>query len=149
RPRDLSGLLRRGAVVLIVFMTVQVFYSPQWVLWVLPLVLPLTDRERGLAWVLFALDLVTFHTFPVWPPLGPASAFGAEVLFVIRFGILGYLAFVLLRAEWRETHPAWNPERHAPQRSVLGVETRVNGRDTEESKQPVFVPAEVPPGGLT
>jgi hypothetical protein len=110
RPRDLSGLLRRGAVVLIVFMAVQVFYSPQWVLWVLPLVLPLAARERRLAWVLFALDLVTFHTFPVWPPLGEASEFGAEVLFVIRFGILGCLAFLLLRAERRETHPTWMPE---------------------------------------
>src|SRR5262249_30008471 len=37
RPEDLAGVLCRGGVVLIVFVALQVFYSPQWLLWLLPL----------------------------------------------------------------------------------------------------------------
>jgi hypothetical protein len=68
RVPDLASLLRRGAVVLIVFQCVQVFYSPQHLIWLLPLLLPLTGRHPLLGWLVALLDVLTFVTFPLGPP---------------------------------------------------------------------------------
>ena len=103
---DLSSLLRRGAVALIVFVTLPVFYSPQWIVWLLPLLLPLGRRQPGLVWLAVALDLVTYLN---WPFLGSESVpwLGAwydpllGALVFARFGILAALAVLLLRGEWR------------------------------------------------
>src|SRR5262249_22943420 len=65
RPADLAGLLRRSAIVLIVFVSLQVFYSPQWVLWLAPLLVPLARLHRPVLWLVIALDVVTYLTFPV------------------------------------------------------------------------------------
>src|SRR5262249_10298482 len=65
-PGDLTGLLRRAVLVLLVFVTVQVFYSPQWLLWLLPFLLPLARRgPPAIALLIVALDLVTYMTFPL------------------------------------------------------------------------------------
>jgi uncharacterized membrane protein len=65
RPVDLPGLLRRIAVVLLVFVSLQVFYSPQWVLWFMPLLVPLARLHRPLLFLIVVLDLMTYVTFPV------------------------------------------------------------------------------------
>ena len=62
---DLPDLLRRGAVVVIAFISLSVFYSPQWVLWLTPLLLPLAGRDRRLLMLLVALDLLTWLQWPV------------------------------------------------------------------------------------
>ncbi len=62
--RDLVSLLRRGAVVLIVFISVSVVFSPQWILWLAPFVLPLCPRSRLLTILVIALDLLTFLLWP-------------------------------------------------------------------------------------
>ena len=103
---DLPSLLRRGAVVLIVFVTLPVFYSPQWILWLLPVLLPLGRRQPGLVWLAVALDLVTYLNWPFigsgnLPRLEPWDEPLLGTLVYARFGILAALAILLLRAEWR------------------------------------------------
>jgi hypothetical protein len=121
RPPDLPSVLRRGAVLVIVFANLSVFYSPQWVLWYTPMLVPLARRSRAVLGLVVALDLVTYLTFPVvmdssyrnwygpWPAL---AAHDAEltaawsvlygVLICGRFVILAALVALLVRAEVRE-----------------------------------------------
>ena len=107
RPADLAGLLRRGAIVLIVFIGLSVWFSPQWVLWLAPLCLPLARRNRPLVALLVALDLVTYFTFPVYSPLwGPADSGGIDHAVYARFAVLGALAALLAWQEWRRTPQA-------------------------------------------
>lgn len=63
---DLSSLLRRCALVLLVFTSLAVFYSPQWIIWFAPLLLPLVGRDRRIGWGVATLDLLTYLTFPLW-----------------------------------------------------------------------------------
>ncbi len=63
---DMRSLLRRSAIVLFVFVSMAVFYSPQWILWFAPLLLPLLARERKFGKWIVGLDAVTYLTFPVW-----------------------------------------------------------------------------------
>jgi hypothetical protein len=116
---DLPSLLRRAALALIVFVTLPVFYSPQWVLWLMPLLLPLGRRQRGLLWLVVALDLVTYVT---WPFIGSADNpwLGwwelplIDTLVVARFGILAAMAVLLLREERRASRGAALPAAPAP-----------------------------------
>jgi hypothetical protein len=116
---DLPSLVRRGAVILIVFVTLPVFFSPQWVLWLTPLLLPLGRRRPGLLALVVALDLVTYV---IWPFLGSADNpwLGEWELPVIatlvfaRFAILAALAFLLLREEWRALGGPALPAAKAP-----------------------------------
>jgi hypothetical protein len=110
RPPDLASVLRRGAVILIVFVTLPVFYSPQWVLWLVPVLGPLTRRHRLVLVSAVALDVVTYVTFPVVmglyddsPYLGSYKATLLEwheallaYLSYARFGILALLVLTLL-----------------------------------------------------
>jgi hypothetical protein len=105
RVPDLATLLRRGAVVLIVFVSLSVFYSPQWILWLTPLLLPLATGRPGLTGLVVALDLVTFFTWPVRPDLWYRDAdwISAESAQRVldaavygRFVVLAALAAVLL-----------------------------------------------------
>jgi hypothetical protein len=99
RPATLEDVLRRGAIVLIVFVSLAVFYSPQWVLWLAPLLLPLTARQRGLAWLVAGLDLVTYGTWPLaysWPAGSPEAL--VLTLAYARFALLGAVVLLLLRA---------------------------------------------------
>jgi hypothetical protein len=112
---DMPSLLRRAAVVLIVFVTLPVFYSPQWVLWLTPLLLPLGRRQPGLLWLVAALDLVTYVN---WPFLGSADNpwLGwwelpvIDTLVFARFGTLAAMAVLLLREERRASRKAALPE---------------------------------------
>jgi hypothetical protein len=65
RPENLTGLLQRGAIIVILFVSVQVFYSPQWILWFSPFLVPLARLHRPIFQLVIALDFVTFLTFPV------------------------------------------------------------------------------------
>lgn len=103
RPDDLADLLRRGAVVLIVFVALQVFYSPQWILWLSPLLIPLARTQPAVLWLTVALDLLTYGSFPLAYDLpGFAGVTGVrDVLRVAlvwgRVVLLGMLAWALLR----------------------------------------------------
>jgi hypothetical protein len=110
RPADLSGVLRRCGVVLVVFVCLAVFWSPQWFVWFLPLVIPLARRRTLLLVPAVALDLLNYFAFPIlfwmlWGPLEPdANQILAEVMIFVRAGVWLFLAGVLLRDEivaWR------------------------------------------------
>jgi hypothetical protein len=115
RPADLASLLRRGALIMILFVTLPIFYSPQWVLWLVPVLAPLTRRYWPVLVLAVALDMVTYLTFPGVMGLLDASPYLGELrapvrewhprlldaLTYARFAILGALALVLLWAEWR------------------------------------------------
>jgi hypothetical protein len=119
RPPDLTSVLRRGAVAVIVFAGLSVFSSPQWLLWFLPLLVPLAARSWSVLLLVVALDLVTYLVFPVtsdvpytrwaiasnyretldqiWPDL-------TRWLDYTRFGLLFALVAVLTWAEvWQAT----------------------------------------------
>jgi hypothetical protein len=122
RPPTLASVLRRGAVVVILFASVNVFYSPQWIIWFSPLLVPLVGRQRSLAWGVVALDLITYLSYPVWaflymspnriadfvPGVQPETAIHAAMVVLVyaRFVALAVLVFLLLRAEWREVRAA-------------------------------------------
>jgi hypothetical protein len=107
RP-DLAGVLRRGAVVLIVFIGLAVYFSPQWILWLAPLCLPLTRGSRVLVGLVIALDLVSYYTYPVWagPVWAPFGSGGLEHAVYARFAVLGGLVALLLWQEWRNASQA-------------------------------------------
>jgi hypothetical protein len=70
---SLEVLLRRGAVLLIGFVLLQVIFSPQWILWFYPLILPLVRGQRTLGILLAILDVSTYTLWPLastleWPP---------------------------------------------------------------------------------
>ena len=58
-------MLRRCALVLVVFAVLAVFWSPQWILWFLPLTVPLATRYPVKAAVV-TLDAVNYLSF--FPP---------------------------------------------------------------------------------
>jgi hypothetical protein len=104
RPASLDGLLRRGAIVLIVFVAIQIFYSPQWILWFTPFLVPLAARQRSVLVLAALLDLVTFLTFPLafdftstYPCL---DAFWQGFLVDARFLLMAGLVGVLAWSEW-------------------------------------------------
>jgi hypothetical protein len=116
RPPDLASVLRRGTVAVIVFTALSVFYSPQWVLWFSPLLVPLARRSRLLTVLVASLDLVTYLLFAVFMeygysqgpaavdlpvPLGRPGALVELVLANARWPILGAIVAQLLWAEVR------------------------------------------------
>jgi len=129
RPADLASLLRRGALILILFVTLPVFYSPQWVLWLVPLLAPLARRHWPVLVLAVALDLVTYLTFPVVmeipgndprfflgdlrAPLQEVQTTLLSVVVYVRFAALGLLAVALAWAEWRHGRCSRDPEGSA------------------------------------
>jgi hypothetical protein len=105
RPADLAGLLRRGALILILFVTLPVFYSPQWVVWLMPMLVPLAGRSRAVLALTVVLDVVTYLTFPVimelpgedWPFLGDLRPRLLAVQPVL-LGVVVYGRFLALAA---------------------------------------------------
>jgi hypothetical protein len=103
---DLSSVLKRGAVVLIAFITLSVFYSPQWVLWLTPLLLPLAGKHRRLVPLIVALDLVTWGQWPIACNLAETFAIDDNPRDVIltllafaRFAVLGLIVWNVLRTD--------------------------------------------------
>lgn len=107
KPVDLDGVLRRCAAVLIVFVALAVFWSPQWMLWFLPLVVPLVPRSRwAYTSAVVALDLLNYYTFPIlfWnlADLSDESyPIVAETMIYIRAAAWTWLVGVLVWDEWR------------------------------------------------
>jgi hypothetical protein len=105
RPPSLHSVLRRCAVLLVVFISLAVFWSPQWVVWFLPLVIPLAARSRWLVFTCVALDLLNYFQFPVlfwiiWNHLERSTCESiAEVLIYLRAALWFALAAGLLWAE--------------------------------------------------
>lgn len=72
RPTNLVGVMRRAAIALIVFISLQLFYSPQWIVWLAPLLIPLAAGRRWLTGLYIAFDVITYLTFPiVYDRIGP------------------------------------------------------------------------------
>jgi hypothetical protein len=65
RPPDVESLLRRCAIAVVLFVTMQTFFSPQWWQWLAVLLVPLAGRHRWLVWYVIAHDLLTYLHFPV------------------------------------------------------------------------------------
>ena len=75
-PSSLIGVLRRGAIALIVFLSLQLFYSPQWIVWLVPLLVPLAGAQRFVGPLLIVLDAITYLTFPVvYDRVGPLATY--------------------------------------------------------------------------
>lgn len=111
-PQDLVSLLRRSAVVLILFMSVQVFYSPQWLIWLVPFLVPLTAIDRWLVGWVICFDLATYLTFPIlYDRMGPFAydsiyAVGYPILLGVRFVLQAGIVAGLL---WTEYGPRQRP----------------------------------------
>jgi hypothetical protein len=111
RPADLGAVLRRCALILAAFAVLAVFWSPQWVLWFLPLLVPLAERDRRVLVCAVGLDLVNYFSFPIlfWllaGPLTPAAWEGLMAATVYaRAAIWVALAAALLRQGWAARHP--------------------------------------------
>ena len=112
RPRDLNGVLRRCGVVLCVFVILSVFWSPQWILWFLPILVPLAASRRWILWTAVGLDAANYFNFPIlfwilWNRLilevtQPLGAIMIYVRAVLWFG----LAAGLIWEEWRASREA-------------------------------------------
>jgi hypothetical protein len=105
RPADLATVLRRCGLVLIVFVNLAVFWSPQWVVWFLPLVVPLAGADLRLRRPAAAVDVLNYLSFPILFWIGwnliPQGAFLVgliEGLIIVRTAAWGWLA-------WRLAHP--------------------------------------------
>jgi hypothetical protein len=141
--RDLASLLRRCGLVLLVFVGLAVFYSPQWILWFAPLLMPLATTNRRLAWGAALLDILTYVTFPGWYlvlPLYVNDVFGdlpytiggstmtdavidqlGNALRFGRFCLIAFIGWQLARMEWRRTGTdSVSPKAH-DERSRLPV----------------------------
>jgi hypothetical protein len=101
KPGDFESLLRRSAIVLIVFVSLQVFFSPQWILWLAPLLVPVAGKDRVTFWVAIALDLVMYLTFPmIWDFDYAHKNFLLGALTYARAGILLVLILRLSMLEF-------------------------------------------------
>jgi hypothetical protein len=65
RPPNLESVLRRGTIGLIMFAALSVFFSPQWILWFSPLLVPLAGRRWSMLLLVVGLDITTYLTVPV------------------------------------------------------------------------------------
>jgi hypothetical protein len=132
---NFDSLLRRGAIALIVFVTLPVFYSPQWIIWFLPLLVPLARTQRWLLVPVVALDLVTYLSFPatwdgnltellfwLFPELDATWTYGdltgllRGTLTVARFVLMGVLVIMLAAPElggWLRAAKKLEPESAA------------------------------------
>jgi hypothetical protein len=100
RPASgLDGVLRRGTVVLITFIMLSVFHSPQWILWLTPLLYPLAGRQRRLVPLIVLMDLATWGQWPVGANL--ARVFELEpftrdvILTILAFARFGAFALIV------------------------------------------------------
>lgn len=113
-----DSLLRRGVIVLAVFVSLAVFYSPQWIVWFIPLLAPLIRNEAWLRLGAIGTDVVNYLTFPVWfwvlPTMAHEWGLGdsqidpiliqmGNLLRLVRFLLIGLILIGTIRAEWGRT----------------------------------------------
>ena len=65
RPPDVDSLLRRCAIAVVLFVSMQTFFSSQWWQWIAVLLVPLAGRHRWLVGFVVAHDLLTYLHFPL------------------------------------------------------------------------------------
>lgn len=108
RPSDPRRLVATCALSLVLFVIFAKFYSPQWIVWLAPLVVVLA-RRVGLKALLAAMDLATYAFYPVvfhltWPvsTRAPAAAFVVVVAtnLALKF-VLGLMLVRELRGDRR------------------------------------------------
>jgi hypothetical protein len=132
--KDMTSLLRRGTLLLLAFVSLAVFYSPQWIVWFAPLLFPLAARERRIGNSFAALDAITYLTFPVWfwivpeigmqilrllMPLDEAGWWNNQIAMLIgsflrvgRFVACAILTWQMIHAEWPHLLPgSWVARR--------------------------------------
>lgn len=99
KANSLNDLLRKCALAVLVFTALQVFYSHQWLLWLTPLCIPLAAKDRRIFWILFALDLVNYLSFPIVYDLSRSMNLDVirVALIVVRAILWIALAICLLR----------------------------------------------------
>ncbi len=108
RPAGLAGVLRRSAVVLTAFVALAVFWSPQWIVWFLPLLAPLAPRRRWVGAAVVLFDLVNYFSFPIlfwvlWNRIESGAVLAALAGTMIYARGLLWLGLVagLVYDEWR------------------------------------------------
>lgn len=72
RSPDADVLLRRCAAAVILFVSLQVIFSPQWWIWFATLLVPLAGKRR---WLMIALAIGEVMTYLTFPLLFDANAF--------------------------------------------------------------------------
>jgi len=99
RPTSLDELLKKSVVVLIAFASLQVFFSPQWLWWFVPLLIILARNDRRLIWLVLAFDVLTYVSFPlVYDELdAPLEPIVRPLLVWIRVGLLVWIVRRILR----------------------------------------------------
>lgn len=104
RPRSLDGVLGCCAIILLVFGSLAVFWSPQWLIWFLPLLLPLVRTNRQLIAPVVIFDLITYLSFPVawWLLDGQTAEIACWVLVVARAVVWLWLGLELARIVRRD-----------------------------------------------
>jgi hypothetical protein len=113
-PHSWADLLRSCAMVLVLFASLQVFYSPQWLVWLSPFLVPLASTDRALCRAAVAFDVVTYFSFPVVYDL-PALPENqtrqalATVCILARFAILALLMIMLARRSRAERRASPEP----------------------------------------
>jgi hypothetical protein len=89
-----EDVLRWSVIILMLYILCSVYYSPQWFVWLLPLLL-LVIRDRAGIFLVIAYDIVNYLQFPVfWHYFGPYApalnmiVVARTILFVWLLGIL-------------------------------------------------------------
>jgi hypothetical protein len=100
RPPGLASVLRRGALALMAFTSLSVFYSPQWVLWFSPLLVPLAGKGRLLAALVAGLDVVTYLSFAVFMQYGDSRGTGTIDLSARLSRLWELTDMALVNARW-------------------------------------------------
>jgi hypothetical protein len=146
---------------MLVFTHLAVFWSPQWLVWFLPLTVPLAGRDRRTGWAAAAVDLTNYLSFPVlfhvgWVKLPGGRETAAEVLIGVRTLAWAWLGWRLLRGERRPRLPAagFRTEELAdavvPPRGLRWLGASRHGAPVLQGRlalQPVLVWFEPVPGG--
>jgi hypothetical protein len=135
-----------------VFVNLAVFWSPQWIVWFLPLIVPLARRRWEYLVPAVGLDLLNYYTFPVlfWIHWGlfpeDFREFLAETLVYVRFGAWLQLAVVFVWDELRRPAPPAFPsdrtaliEAFLKAAGSLGRPRGLQWIGAEPAGEPVFV----------
>lgn len=111
RPHNVTSLLRRCAIAVMVFISFQTFYSPQWWVWVAVLLIPLVRTNRWILPIYIMLDLITHAAYPwvfdfAMTQLVPNEVINglSNVFVFIRAGGWFTIIVIFTRDEFRESH---------------------------------------------
>ncbi len=99
--------LKWSAFSILVFLICAKFYSPQWILWIIPFLILLAQKRKDLI-IIILFDLSTFIYFPILYDLD--TIYRIKPLFfliiVVKTAFLCYYAFVLLKDVIKDIDPS-------------------------------------------